>query len=279
MVLLPSDGLANQGETDRGMLVSGRASFAQRELQPHLGLGADFDETLMSKLAIEGGGHFYFIEQPARSDFFTRELGEALDIVARCGRFPLAPGRGRVSEQFPVRSTPGMNGEVQLVRLGDLVSAQQVTVVIGVRCPAVNAGAQVSVSARLADKDQALFAQPMTIEWTAVDADANAVQPVNNDVLIQAGRLMAERARAGALDANRRGDYKDAARILKAGADGLRALAPGIRELEALAAELEADEQRHGTPMDLMAMKLSHYASYVRGTSRSEKGSAVRKGS
>lgn len=282
-VLLLSDGLANQGETDRDVLVQRAGELRSKGIATStFGLGADFDETLMSKLAIEGGGHFYFIEQPAQiPDFFTSELGEALDIVARDAQLVISTGAGAAAvclNEFPVRSTPGMSGEVQLqVRLGDLVSAQQVSVVIGVRCPAVNAGGQVSVSARLADKDQALFAQPMTIEWAAVDADANAVQVVNNDVLIQAGRLMAERARAGALDANRRGDYKDAARILKAGADGLRALAPGIRELEALAAELEADEQKHGTPMDPMAMKLSHYASYVRGTSRSEKGSAVRK--
>jgi hypothetical protein len=138
-----------------------------------------------------------------------------------------------------------MSGEVQLqVRLGDLVSAQQVSVVIGVRCPAVNAGGQVSVSARLADKDQALFAQPMTIEWAAVDADANAVQVVNNDVLIQAGRLMAERARAGALDANRRGDYRTRRASSKPEPTAC-ARSRQASELEALAAELEADEQKH----------------------------------
>ena len=86
----------------------------------------------MSKLAIEGGGHFYFIEQPAQiPDFFTSELGEALDIVARDARLVISTGAGAAAvclNEFPVRSTPGMNGEVQLqVRLGDLVSAQQVT--------------------------------------------------------------------------------------------------------------------------------------------------------
>ena len=51
------------------------------------GLGADFDEHLMSRLAREGGGNFYFIEQPAQiADFLTSELGDTLDIVARDAR-------------------------------------------------------------------------------------------------------------------------------------------------------------------------------------------------
>jgi hypothetical protein len=162
------------------------------------------------------------------------------------------------------------------VRLGDLVSAQQITVVIAVQCPAVNAGADVSVSARLADRDHALFAQPMTIDWRAVDADANAAQPVNTDVLIQAGRLIAERARAAALDANRRGDYQEAARILKAAAASLRVLAPGLRELEALAAELEAEEPDYAVHMAPLALKARHFASYNQSVSRSETGRARR---
>ena len=47
------------------------------------GVGADFDEELLSRIATEGGGHFYFIEQAQQiPDFFASELGETLEVVA-----------------------------------------------------------------------------------------------------------------------------------------------------------------------------------------------------
>jgi Ca-activated chloride channel family protein len=281
-VLLLSDGLANHGETDPTVLAERAAALHAKGITTStFGLGADFDEQLMSRLATQGGGHFYFIEQPAQiPDYLTSELGEALEVTARDVRLIIAGPAGVAVgclNDFPAQTmADGSGGQEVHVRLGDLVSAQQITIVIAVQCPAVPAGAEVSVSARLADRDQALFAQPMTIDWTAVDADANAAQPVNTDVLVQAGRLIAERSRAAALDANRRGDFQEAARILNAAAASLRALDPGIRELEALAAELEAEEPDYVMHMEPLALKARHFASYNQSVSRSATGKARR---
>jgi hypothetical protein len=136
------------------------------------------------------------------------------------------------------------------VRLGDLVSAQQITIVITVQCPAVNAGAGVSVSARLANRDHALFAQPMTIDWTAVDADANAAQPVNSNGACAFGD------QSPGLDEDVGG--------------------PGLREIEALAVELEADEPDYAMHMAPMALKARHFASDNHSVGRSATGKARR---
>ena len=196
----------------------------------------------MSRLATDGGGHFYFIEQPAQiPDFFTSELGEALDVVARDARLVLGgDDTVRVSclNDLPFEVRRGEAGAAHdaHVRLGDLVSAQETTLVVAVQCAALAVGERAVVTLRLADRDGALFAQPMPVEWCATSAEADAAQPVNTAVLVEVAKQLAERARAGALEANRRRDFDAAKNLLKTTAEALRALAPGVREVEALAA-------------------------------------------
>jgi Ca-activated chloride channel family protein len=283
-VLLLSDGLANHGEKDPDALARHAADLRARGITTStFGLGADFDERLMSRLATDGGGHFYFIEQPAQiPDFFTSELGEALDVVARDARLVLGGDRAVQVAclndlPFEVRkSEAGVADDVQ-VRLGDLVSAQETRLVVAVRCPALAVGERAVVTLRLADRDGALFAQPMQVEWLATSADADATQPVNTDVLVEAAKQLAERARADALAANRRGDLDAAKNVLKTAAETLRALAPGVREIEALAAELEAEQAEFSAPMDPVALKQRHFASYNVAYSRSKEGKAKRR--
>jgi Ca-activated chloride channel family protein len=280
-VLLLSDGLANRGERDPEALARHAADLRARGITTStFGLGADFDETLMSRLATDGGGHFYFIEQPVQiPDFFTSELGEALDVVARDARLVLG-GDDTVQvsclNDLPFEARRSEAGAAH-VRLGDLVSAQETTVVVAVQCPALAVGERAVVTLRLADRDGALFAQPMPVEWRATSADADATQPVNTDVLVEVAKHLAERARADALDANRRGDFDAAKDRLKTTAEALRALAPGVREVEALAAELETEQAEFSAQMDPIALKKRHFASYNVAYSRSVEGKAKRR--
>ena len=217
-VLLLSDGLANHGETNPDTLAHRAAELSAKGIATTtFGVGADFDERLMSRLATEGGGRFYFIEQPAQiPDFFTSEIGEALEVVARDARLVIAGDAGVEIGCLNEFSAETTSGGVDLhVRLGDLVSAQTLTVVIAVRCAAQSEGDKAAVTLRLTDRDAALFPQPMVVEWRATDDATDAAQPVNNDVLIEVAQLLAARARAAALDANRRGDFNNATEILQ----------------------------------------------------------------
>ena len=95
-VLLLTDGLANRGTTDPDELEAMVAEYNEHGVSTStFGLGADFDETLLSRLATAGGGHFYFIETPQQiPDFFTSELGEALEIVAPGAELIVRAGPG-----------------------------------------------------------------------------------------------------------------------------------------------------------------------------------------
>jgi Ca-activated chloride channel family protein len=278
-VLLLSDGLTNQGELDHDRLAQHARDLRARGITTStFGLGADFDETLMARLATEGGGHFYFVEQPAQiPDFFASELGETLDVVARDARLVIGGGPGihvGCLNDFPIDR--GATGEVQ-IRLGDLVSEQQLTVVVAIRATAGEAGTDVVITARLTDRDQALFPKSMPIDWSVLEAADDAAQPVNIEVLIAVATLIAHRARAAALEANRRGDFALAERVVQAAAAEVRALAPGTPRPEAIAAELEAETDIFIAPLSALDHKSRHFAQHLASHSREATGKARRR--
>ena len=61
-VLLMTDGLANEGVTDKASLVAiGRDYLARGIRTTTLGFGADFNEDLLTRIADESGGNFQTI--------------------------------------------------------------------------------------------------------------------------------------------------------------------------------------------------------------------------
>jgi Mg-chelatase subunit ChlD len=279
-VLLLSDGLANQGETDPDVLARHAVDLRAKGIATStFGLGRDFDEALMTRLANEGGGNFYFIEQPAQiPDFFTSELGETLDTSARDARV-IVGGADDIQvaclNDFPGTTVRSADGTREAhIKLGDLVSGQQVTVTLAVRCPSRPLGARTEITVRLADRDAALFPHPLTVDWRSVSADANETQPINADVLIEVARLIAARARRHALDANRRGDFEGAARIIGDAVAEVRALMPSLAPLQAIADELEAEQAELRVRMDPVLMKQAYFQSRSVAYSRTEKGAA-----
>jgi Ca-activated chloride channel family protein len=179
-VLLLTDGLANVGIVDHSELQAAAARFrAQGVTTSTFGVGADFDEELLTSIATGGGGHFYFIEKPRQiSDFLASELGETLEIVALDAVFDVTCGPGveaMVLNDFPVEAS---DGRVR-VRLGDLVADQEITLALAITCAPRSPEAAAFVDCRVTDRDAALFQEPMRMEWRAADLAENQRQPVN----------------------------------------------------------------------------------------------------
>lgn len=124
--LLLTDGLANRGITDIEELTHHARQLRRRGVTTStFGVGLDFNEVLLEALATEGGGHFYYIEQPEQiPDMFRRELGELLTIVAREAllRIELQSGIGiELLGELPHERT-----DTHLrVYLGDLFAGEQ----------------------------------------------------------------------------------------------------------------------------------------------------------
>jgi hypothetical protein len=117
----------------------------------------------------------------------------------------------------------------------------------------------------------------MRVEWRAADGEQNQQQPVNSAVLIAVADAIAERARAAALDANRRGQFDDARRILQGVVDQLRTLAPGIPQIETIIDRLRGDQERFAMPLGALATKAIYFNTYSSSRSRAPSGSARRR--
>ena len=91
-VLLLSDGLANEGITDPSKL----QQIAQKKFREQgialstFGVGADFNESLMTNLAEYGGANYYFIDTPDQiPNIFAKELEGLLSVVAQNAKLSL----------------------------------------------------------------------------------------------------------------------------------------------------------------------------------------------
>ncbi|MBI5508523.1 MAG: VWA domain-containing protein [Deltaproteobacteria bacterium] len=116
-VMLLSDGLANTGISDSAQIVSKSASYNDQGIGiTTVGVGLDFNQTLMRTLAEQGGGNFYFIENPAKVtavfkdelDFLVTPLANDLQVT-----LALAPGIDMV-ETYGIAFTHNDLGELVL---------------------------------------------------------------------------------------------------------------------------------------------------------------------
>ncbi len=85
-VLLLTDGLANAGITDRKSLdsVANKKVTEDKISLSTFGVGADFDEVMLTELAEYGIGNYYFIDKPENIPvIFNKELKGLLEVVAQ----------------------------------------------------------------------------------------------------------------------------------------------------------------------------------------------------
>lgn len=85
-VLLLSDGLAGSGITDRTALrqIVKDKNNTDNITISSFGIGADFNDLMMTDLAEYGSGNYYFIENSHQiQDIFSRELNNISSVVAQ----------------------------------------------------------------------------------------------------------------------------------------------------------------------------------------------------
>jgi Ca-activated chloride channel family protein len=240
--LLLTDGLANRGIQDRRELATHAAELHRRGVSTStFGVGADFDERLLRDMGLEGGGNFYFIEGAAQiPTLLTGELGEALDVTVRSAALEIALPRGADAEPVSRFRSRRAHGDNELrIELGDLVSEQELAVVVKVTLPrGGEVGTATTIGVTLTGRDTKSVATELT--WTsASDADAEA-QSRDPEVDREVARVYAGRARVAATEANQVGDFAAARRVLERTAARIESYAGGDPALHRVAAELEA---------------------------------------
>jgi len=261
-VLLMSDGLANIGVTDPEELARHAAELRVRGVATWtFGFGHDFDEALLERLAVAGGGQSFYVETPQQiRDYVTNAVGEALDVVARDAQLLVEVPEGVLVEPLGLFRSHRRGG-VTVVELGDLVSSQQLRLVLKVNLPQGRDEDTVVVRLSLSDRDGALSASPREVEWAYADHRANDLQPRDREVDREVAGLHAARVRKEAALRNREGDYAGASRALAGAARRIRGYAGSDPQLLHLADELEQAELVVSAPMAAPAIKRMHAAS------------------
>lgn len=277
--LLLTDGLANVGITDGDELGRHAAELRKRGvLTSTFGVGGDFDEVLLQKMANGGGGHSYYVEKALQiPDFLASELGETLEVAARGASLRLSLPPDVTAEPLNPYACERM-GNTVAIDLGNLVSGQELSLVLEFRFPAGAAGRTLPVGFSLADREGALDLPPATLAWTFADHAANDRQMRDRTVDAAVAEIFAARAREKALEQNRRGDY-DAARLtLNQTAARIRTYAGDDKTLNGIAAGVSEAVREYGESMSSDQRKGCFYQVQYSLHDRDDEGKSRRQG-
>lgn len=261
-VIVLTDGQANVGETDLDRL-AGIASAARSGsiTTSTIGFGGNHDERLLSVVADQGGGNYYWCagadNVPA---IFNEEFAGLASVVAQNVSVELRPSSGvigmRVLNEFPITEVPG---GVQIA-LGDAYGSERRRVVAEFLLPVVHdAGAYPlgEIVVRWASVGEGIELHNVTIPiGVGASNDPDAPDPDADPAVIeQVTILRAAAERRTALEAIDRGDWDTASSSLDLAADLLQESGADPR----LVQELRFDARRSRRhEWDAMTSKKHH---------------------
>jgi Ca-activated chloride channel family protein len=141
-VILVGDGVPN----DEGPIRALARLAAERGISiTALGLGPDYNETLMGDVAQLSGGLFHYVEDSSKvASFFSEEVTRLQKVCARGAQVELLPGPG-VTIEGVVGYEPGRAGNAVTVNLGDLSLGDRLELIVRIHAGAHREGAPVEV--------------------------------------------------------------------------------------------------------------------------------------
>ncbi|WP_432823233.1 vWA domain-containing protein [Trichloromonas sp.] len=247
-VILLSDGLANVGPSAPEDLARLGAALLKEGISvTTIGIGTDFNEDLMTRLAARSDGNHYFVEDSRDlSRIFAAELGDVLSVAAR---------RVVVEVECPAGVRPlrviGREGRIRgnrvEIQMNQLYGGQEKFALIEVEVPASRSGQTMDLATANCSYENALTARVekssarIQARFSASQAEVRegankAVQEavVENEMAV---------ARDQALDLYNAGRKDEAAQALRQTSAELKAKSSrlGFDDLAGEAAALESD--------------------------------------
>lgn len=256
-VILISDGLANRGITALPQLNRIAREAAQKGIVTStLGLGADYNEDLMTAVADHGGGNYYFVQHSDQiASVLQGELSQMMATVARQATLEVTLPAGVAVEEVYGYAWQA-EGRTVVVRLGDVFAGQTRAILWKLRATDASVGTATLGTLKLHYRDattsrnsrrsaSASLAIKITTDRSAVTANLDkdvaariaeielATSMQKAALLVQEGRY--EDARQTLQRATRKA--KDNSRSLGSAGAGL---SKSAEEAEALADDLAA---------------------------------------
>lgn len=140
-LVLVGDGVPNDATALPSLVEQARSS---RVAVTTLGLGVEFDEDLLGRIALDTGGAYHFVDDAAAvAAIFDDELVRLRQVVARNVVLTLQPGPG-----VTLAPTPGVEpaGAAQVAYLGDLAAGEVRDVIVPLRAQGRRDGAAVELA-------------------------------------------------------------------------------------------------------------------------------------
>ncbi len=240
-VILLTDGLANQGITEPPRLTAlARQKREEGVTTTCMGVGMDFNEDLLTAMASEGGGAFYFIDNPDQApQIFAEELSDLLNVVGQNLIITLIlAGELRMVRQLNSYPVETRDGKI-VFRLGDIFADEVKSLVLELHIPALATLGPVEVARLRFEYDELAETSVMhrTLELpimvNAVPESEAAAQPPNPEAVKPVLLLRAARAREEAVQHADQGDFSRAKEILNNIADEMQTAGLSDKELEA----------------------------------------------
>lgn len=220
-MLLLSDG---QPDTEHGLADQAKALSKLGITTTTIGLGTDYNEDLMAKIADQGLGNSWFVE--SRSDqgggsaqlakIFQTELQSMAEVVAKNASITLTPKNGL--EIVDVTGfTFDKSGNRFIIPVGDVYGGRTTDVLVKVRHAATQEGVQDLLDVDVgfvAAADEKAFTTTLAVNATFTKDTAAVATSTVADVAVKATEWETSTAMLTANEAYNRGDFASGDKIL-----------------------------------------------------------------
>ena len=272
-----TDGQANVGPSAPESLAEAARELRRRGVvTTTLGIGADFQEEVLGVMSRAGGGQFYYVQRAEQLDaVLEAEIGEAMEVIAHGVRLQLCPSPGvrlRLMSDYPSAWT----GTHLAVEVGDLISGQQLELLVGARLPAAATGETASVEVCVTDADGPIELPIQTVRWQLAPGRANDSQPRNPTVTRLAAEVIAAHALLGTLGFNRMGDFDAVRHRLDEAIAKVRGLGDSDPEVDRHVRALLEARERLTRRVDEHELKAHYFAGTSASRSKRPDGRARR---
>jgi Ca-activated chloride channel family protein len=226
-VVLLSDGLANVGPSSPAELAElGRELAGKGISVSTIGLGLEYNEDLMQRLAAASDGNHVFVERPSDlAEIFDREFGDALSVAARDIIIQIECKSG-----FKPKRVLGRDAEISgssiTLKLNQLPADTERYVVVELEVPssgfAFDASEVANVDVGYLNLDSGARAEAKASVTARFTEDAKEAEAsVNKGVMSQVTEQIATENSEKAVELRDKGDIQAARKVLEENADYL----------------------------------------------------------
>jgi len=234
-VVMLSDGHANRGDaSEAGLSRRASALLEAGVATSTIGVGQDYNETLMTRIATSGTGGYYFVpDSSAIAQVLEREMDGLSRTVARDLVLTLAPGAGITIGDAPVVGAT-RQGDHIVVRIGQLAAGEVRELVWPLQYATGDLEEGIRVSATWADADGQEEGASASVDIARTDDAAASLASSNERVVVRERIVRSATTIEQAMNDFAEGNFEAAEAALGALEDDLAATAAvtGSAELE-----------------------------------------------